>query len=261
MDLELKGRVALVSGAGGGLGSAIALALAREGAWVAACDLDAQALDTVGARLQAAGARFALVPMDLARPEQLGEAVEHITRTLGAVDVLVNNTGGPPPSLASGVAPATWRAQFEQMVLSVLTLTDLVLPGMRERRWGRVITSTSSGVVAPIANLGLSNTLRMSLLGWSKTLSREVAPFGITANVVLPGRIATARIDQLDRARAERENRPVEDIVRDSTASIPAGRYGRPEEYGAVVAFLASAQAAYLNGSVVRVDGGLIPCI
>jgi len=98
-------------------------------------------------------------------------------------------------------------------------------------------------------------------VGWSKTLSREVAPCGITANVVLPGRIATARIDQLDRARAERESRPVEAVVRDSTASIPAGRYGRPEEYGATVAFLASEQASYINGSVIRVDGGLIPSI
>lgn len=261
MDLGLNGKVALVSGAGGGLGSAIAGALAREGAWVAACDRDPQALDAVGAQLQAQGARFALVPMDLSQPEQLGTAVAQIERALGSVDVLVNNTGGPPPSAASGIAPDTWRSQFEQMVLSVVTLTDLVLPGMRERGWGRVVTSTSSGVVAPIPNLGLSNALRMSLLGWSKTLSREVAPFGITANVVLPGRIATARIDQLDRARAEREGRPVQEVVRESTASIPTGRYGRPEEYGAVVAFLASAQASYLNGSVVRVDGGLIPSI
>ena len=144
---------------------------------------------------------------------------------------------------------------------SLISLTDHVLPGMRERGWGRVVTSTSSGVVAPIPNLGLSNALRSSLVGWSKTLSREVGPFGITANVILPGRIATARIPQLDVAKAAREGRAVDDVVAESTKSIPLQRYGTPEEYAGVVAFLASERASYINGSVVRVDGGMIPSI
>jgi 3-oxoacyl-[acyl-carrier protein] reductase len=147
------------------------------------------------------------------------------------------------------------------MVLSVIAITDRVLPGMRERRWGRVITSTSSGVVAPIPNLGISNALRLSLVGWSKTLAREVARDGITANIVLPGRIATDRIRFLDEAKAKREGRPVEEVAAESTSSIPVGRYGRPEEYGDVVAFLASERASYLTGSVIRVDGGLIASI
>jgi len=132
---------------------------------------------------------------------------------------------------------------------------------MRERRWGRIITSTSSGVVAPISNLGISNALRLALVGWSKTLAREVGRDGVTANIILPGRIATDRIRFLDVTKAEREGRAVEDVMAESTDSIPLGRYGRPEEYGDVVAFIASERAAYLTGSVIRVDGGLIPSI
>jgi len=129
---------------------------------------------------------------------------------------------------------------------------------MRERRFGRIVTSTSSGVVAPIPNLGLSNALRLSLVGWSKTLAREVGHDGITCNVVLPGRVATSRIRFLDEQKAQREGRPVADVTAESTASIPVGRYGDPQEYADVVAFLASRNAAYVTGSVVRVDGGLL---
>ena len=147
------------------------------------------------------------------------------------------------------------------MVLSVIALTDRVLPSMRQRKWGRIITSTSSGVVAPIPNLGISNALRLSLVGWSKTLAREVGGDGITTNIVLPGRIATPRITFLDEQKARREGRAVEEIAAESVASIPVGRYGRPEEYADVVAFLASERAAYVTGSVIRIDGGLIASI
>jgi 3-oxoacyl-[acyl-carrier protein] reductase len=147
------------------------------------------------------------------------------------------------------------------MVLSVIAITDRVLPQMRARKWGRIVTSTSSGVVAPIPNLGISNALRLSLVGWSKTLAREVGRDGITVNIVLPGRIATGRITFLDEQKAKRENRSIDDIVTESTGNIPLGRYGRPEEYGNVVTFLASEPASYLTGSVIRVDGGMIQSI
>jgi 3-oxoacyl-[acyl-carrier protein] reductase len=179
----------------------------------------------------------------------------------GAVDVLINNTGGPPPTPATVQDPTLWSKSFHSMVLSVIAITDRVLAGMRSKKWGRIITSTSSGVVAPIPNLGISNALRLSLVGWSKTLAREVGRDGITANIVLPGRVATARIAFLDEQKAKREGRSLEDVAEESTASIPLGRYGKPEEYADVVAFLASERASYVTGSVIRIDGGLIASI
>jgi len=140
-------------------------------------------------------------------------------------------------------------------------LTDLVLPAMRRAGWGRIITSTSSGVVCPIPNLAISNALRSALIGWSKTLANEVAGDGVTVNIVAPGRIATERIASLDRSRAERENRPVAEVAAASAASIPAGRYGQVEEYGDVVTFLASRRASFVNGSIIRDDGGMIPSV
>ncbi len=195
---------------------------------------------------------------DLSDLTQIDGHISKIERELGPVDILVNNSGGPPPTTASGQDPALWSKHFQAMVLSVIATTDRVLPNMRARHWGRIITSASSGVVAPIPNLAISNALRLSLVGWSKTLAREVAKDGITANIILPGRIATDRIKFLDEAKAKREGRNLEQVLEESTASIPAGRFGKPEEYGDVVAFLASERAAYITGSVVRVDGGMI---
>ncbi len=257
MDLDLKERTALVFGGGGGLGGAIARALSAEGAKVAVADID----ESAAAKTAQGLGRAIAIGWDIA---DLAAAPEHLRRIeaeLAPVDILINNTGGPPPTPASGQAPELWSKHFDQMVRSVIGVTDLVLPGMRERKWGRVITSTSSGVVAPIPNLGISNALRLALVGWSKTLAREVGRDGITANIVLPGRIATNRIVFLDEQKAARENRPVADVTAESTASIPVGRYGDPREYGDTVAFLASPRASYITGSVIRIDGGLIPSI
>ena len=181
-------------------------------------------------------------PLRMAKQLQSGgdlalidENLSNIEARYGHVDILVNNTGGPPPP-ASGQATAAWSKFFQSMVLSVIGLTDRVLPGMLAAGWGRIVTSTSSGVVAPIPNLGLSNSLRMALVGWSKTLAREVWRDGITSNIILPGRIATPRISFLDEQKAKREGRSVEDVSAESTASIPVGRYGKPQEYADAVA-------------------------
>jgi 3-oxoacyl-[acyl-carrier protein] reductase len=261
MDFGLKGKTALVLGGGGGLGRAISKALSGEGANVAVADIDSDAMAGTESALAAIGSKSVGLVWDISDLSQIEAHISKIESELGAVDILVNNTGGPPPAPASGQDPALWSKHFQAMVVSVIAITDRVLPNMRERHWGRVITSTSSGVVAPIPNLGISNALRLSLVGWSKTLAREVGKDGITANIILPGRIATERIKFLDEAKAKREGRSVEDVSAESTSSIPLGRYGKPEEYGDVVTFLASERAAYINGSVIRVDGGLIASI
>lgn len=261
MELGLQGKTALVLGAGGGLGGAIAEALAAEGARIAAADIDEAALKARCESIRAAGGKAFELLWDIADRNVIAGNIAAIEAELGPVEVLINNTGGPPPTPAAGQPPETWQAYFNSMVLSVIAITDAVLPGMQARGWGRIITSTSSGVVAPIPNLAISNALRLSLVGWSKTLAREVARHGVTCNIVLPGRIATPRITYLDQRRAEREGRKLEEVMAESTASIPVGRYGEPAEYGAVVAFLASARASYITGSVIRVDGGLIASI
>lgn len=261
MDFGIRNKTALVLAGGGGLGRAIAKALAGEGAQVAVAGLHASSSDATVSILAGMGAKAISLVWDLADLSVIDGNVARIESELGPVDILVNNTGGPPPTPAAGQDPALWSKQFQAMVLSVIATTDRVLPGMRERHWGRIITSTSSGMIAPIPNLGLSNALRISLAGWSKTLAREVAPDGITANVIAPGRIATDRLRFLDETRAQREGRSVEEIAAENKRAIPAGRYGTPEEYGDVVAFLASERAAYITGSVIRVDGGMIPSI
>ncbi|MEH0833000.1 SDR family oxidoreductase [Pectobacterium cacticida] len=261
MDLMIEGKTALVCGAGSGLGRAIAQALAAEGVHVAVTGRNEEKLMETVALITQAGGKARAWRLDLANPQTFDAVLAEIRQYLGAITILVNNSGGPAPSGASGVEPIVWQQQFSAMVSSLIQLTDKVLPDMRAEGWGRIITSTSSGVVTPIANLGVSNTLRMALVGWSKTLAAEVAASGITANVLVPGRIATDRVGQLDTARAKREGVSVETVRRNSQQTIPVGRYGRPEEYGAAAAFLASQQASFITGSVLRVDGGMIPSL
>lgn len=261
MNLGLESKCALVMGGGSGLGAAVARALAAEGAHVAVAGRTPEPLEATVETIARDGGRAEAFALDLSDLESFPGMLGRVREAFGEVTILFNNSGGPPPAAAAAVDADLWSQQFRAMVLGVIHLTDLVIPDMQARGWGRIITNTSSGIVAPIPNLAISNSLRASLLGWSKTLAAEVGRDGITVNVVLPGRVATRRVRALDEFRAKREGISVEEAERASAATIPVGRYGRPEEYGAAVAFLASEAASYITGSTLRVDGGLIPAI
>jgi len=259
MDLGLSGKKALVLASSKGLGLGIATRLCEEGADVLLCGRSEDRLRVAASDLTARGpGTAAYVVADLTDPSSAAALHEAATSKLGTVDVLINNTGGPPPGGVEAQPLETWSAQFEAMVLRVIDITGRCLPGMRERGWGRVLTVASSGVVQPIPNLALSNTLRSALVGWSKSLSSEVARDGITVNILAPGRIHTERTDELDRAAATRAGKTVEEVMAAARATIPAGRYGRVDEFASVAAFLVSEPASYVTGGVVRCDGGLI---
>jgi 3-oxoacyl-[acyl-carrier protein] reductase len=260
MDLGLAGKRALVLSSSRGLGRGIAESLAAEGANVLMTARSADQLQAAVDAINAHGAgRAHAFAGDLKQDvEKIYQAVQE---TLGGVDILIANTGGPPARTALAAKPEDWLPQFEAMVIPVITLAGLVLPGMRERGFGRIVTVASSGVVQPIPNLVISNALRSSLVGWSKTLASEVAKDGITVNLILPGRIETDRTGELDRANAKTQGKTVEEISAAARAQIPAGRYGRVQEFADVACFLASERASYVTGGLIRVDGGAIRAI
>ena len=261
MDLGISGKVALVTGGSAGLGRAVALALAREGVHLAvSARREKDLMETVALVRDAGGSATPLI-WDLSDPSLLDEMISSIERTVGPIDILFNNTGGPPPGAAAGHPRTAWTAQFEALVTPSIAVTDRVLPGMRARRWGRIITNASTGVIAPIPNLAFSNSLRSALVGWSKTLAREVAGDGVTVNIVAPGRFDTDRVRSVDALRAQQSGLTPEAVTKASLAAIPASRLGDPAEFGATVAYLSSQHAAYITGSVVRVDGGVIASV
>ena len=259
MDLGLRGRRALVMGASKGLGRAVAEALAREGATLAVSGRDAGRLAPVCDALRGLGAA-AVSPLvaDVADGATMDTLADAAVAAMGGVDVLVLNHGGPPPGTATDLTDALLRAWMEQIVLSPVRLANRLLPAMRERRWGRIIAVGSSGMIQPIPNLALSNVLRAAIVGWTKTLSEEVAADGVTVNVLAPGAIATDRLLETAHALAGKSGRPLEEVMAERAKTIPARRTGEPREFGAMGAFLASDAASYVTGTVTRVDGGMV---
>jgi 3-oxoacyl-[acyl-carrier protein] reductase len=248
VDLGIDGRVALVMGASQGLGRAVAASLAREGARVALSSRSAEGLEEARAEIGEGAATFVADTTDLDRLAALPGEVE---AALGPVEILVLNTGGPPPGGALDHDVDEWERAYRSLVLAPRILASGVVPGMRERGWGRIVNVGSTTTREPNPVLNLSNSHRMAAVGFLKTLSGEVAADGITVNTIATGRFATERLAQL-------AGGSIEEVERAAGAEIPAGRLGRPEEFGDLVAYLCSERAAYITGAVIPIDGGLL---
>ncbi|MGA8745276.1 MAG: SDR family oxidoreductase [Solirubrobacterales bacterium] len=247
MELGLEGRLALVMGASRGLGRAVAIALAREGARVAIASRSAERLEETRGAI---GDRATAFPADASDLERMAALPSEVSEALGPIEILITNTGGPPFGGALDHELEDWERAYRSLVLAPRVLLGAVVPGMRERGWGRIVNVGSSSTREPIPGLNLSNAHRMAAVGFLKTLSRELASDGITVNTVATGRFATERL-----ADAAGSLDGAEEAAR---SEIPAARLGRPEEYGDLVAFLCSERAAYITGTVIPIDGGLL---
>jgi 3-oxoacyl-[acyl-carrier protein] reductase len=257
VELGLRGRVALVGGSSRGLGRAIAEELAREGAALALCARGeaalAQARDAIA---RGAGVRVSASSADLSRPDEARRVVEDAIREHGRLDVLVTNAGGPPSGPFESHALATWQATLQLTLLAVVEMVRAALPGMKERRYGRILNVTSVAVKQPIDGLVLSNSVRAGVTGLARTLANETAAFGITVNNLMPGYTRTERLDELSQAIAAREGGSVAQVEARWVAETPARRLGDPRELAALAAFLASERAGYITGQSIAVDGG-----
>ena len=250
MDYKLNGKTALVLGASRGLGAAISLMLAKEGVKVTSVARNTSSIEEWSKN-------FSIVPFksDLTDTNSLGNLISFLSDK--HIDILVNNCGGPIAGPANGQKIEVWEKAFKSMASPMFSITNELLPKMVSNKWGRIITIGSSGIEQPIPNLALSNGIRGAIAGWSKSLANEVAGDGVTVNMVLPGRISTDRLRELDEGKAKRTGMSLEEVEKDAKSTIPAGRYGKPEEFASVVTFLASDSASYITGSMIRVDGGL----
>ena len=258
MNLELKGRAALVNGASSGIGEAVARALAAEGVNLILCARNGEKL---AAKAAAIAAEFGVqaVPhaADVAAEDAAAGAVGEALARFGRLDILLNNGGGPPAGRFDTLNESQWKDAADLLLMSAVRFTRAALPAMKAAHWGRILNVSSVSVKAPIDNLMLSNSLRAAVIGFAKTLSTEVAPYGITVNNLLPGRIHTPRLDYLAEQNAKNGG-TAQQVFEGWVSEIPMGRLGEPQEVGALAAFLASPLAGYLTGQSIAVDGGLL---
>lgn len=259
MEFGLEGRVALVAAASKGLGRAIADELAAEGCHLVLCARGAEALEEARSSIEAAtGRQVAALPTDVAKADQVEALVGFAMETFGRVDILVTNGGGPPPGTFDDHGLEAWRAGSAVTLESVVSLIKGVLPGMRERGWGRILNVTSIAVKQPVDGLMLSNSLRAAVTGLARTLANEVAAEGITVNNLMPGYTRTERLEELAGHLASVRGIPEEEAYAGWKAQVPAARIGEPREFAALAAFLASERASYITGQSIAVDGGWI---
>lgn len=262
MNLEYEGEVALIAASSKGLGRATAHAIAAEGASVMLTSRDGAALENTATEIgSATGTKVSYEPADLTRAEDISRLLEKTREQLGPASVLVTNSGGPPAGGFDNLDDAAWQGAFELNLMSAVRLIRETLPQMRERGYGRIVNLTSSSIQQPIDGLLLSNVFRVGVLGLSKSLSVELASDGILVNTLGPGRIHTDRVDSLDQGRADREGTTREDVSRKSETTIPLGRYGKPQEFAQVAAFLASPANTYVTGQALLADGGMVKAI
>jgi 3-oxoacyl-[acyl-carrier protein] reductase len=260
MDLGLTGKVAMVGGASRGLGFAVARALVAEGAQVSIASRDAARIDAAAKALRehAPGAQVLAVPADLRTAAEITAWHEATIERFGGLDMLFVNTGGPPPGPALGFDDQAWQSAVDLLLLSAVRMVRLAVPVMSARGGGSILVATSSAVKEPIANLALSNVVRTSVAALVKTLANELAPQRIRVNNLVPGRIDTDRVRELDEGRAQAAGIPLDEQRRRMEATIPLGRYGAPDEFGKAAAFLLSDASAYTTGAFLQVDGGMI---
>lgn len=259
MDLGLQGKVALVQASSRGLGRAIATELAAGGAKVMVSSRDEEVLARAAGEIrEATGAEVDHCLTDLTRAEDIENLVRRTAERFGGVDVLVTNTGGPPAGNFGDFEDKDWTAAFDLILLSLIRAVRETLPHMRERGGGRIVNVASSSIKQPIEGLILSNTFRAGIVGLAKSLSAELAPDGILVNTIGPGRISTERSAAIDAKNAEARGIPVEEVREKIESSIPLGRYGTPEEFAKVAAFLASPANSYVTGQAILVDGGMV---
>ncbi len=257
MKLGLDGRVALVAASSRGLGRAIAEELAAEGVRLAMCARGEADLRSAAEEIERShGVEVLAIPADLGDATEAGAVADAALERFARVDILVNNAGGPPAGGFEDHELDAWRAAVRLNLESAIVLTRAVLPGMKERRWGRIVNVTSVSVKEPIDGLILSNSVRAAVTGFARTLANEVAPFGITVNNALPGYTRTDRLVELARSASGQRGIGPDEVEAEWTRAIPMGRLGRPAEFAALVAFLASERASYITGCSIPVDGG-----
>lgn len=256
MTRDLDGLRAVVAGSSQGIGRACAEEFARRGASVGLLARDGEALEAVRGGLSGAG--HDVLVADFSRPDEVQEVASRYAAERGTVHVLLNNTGGPPPGPLLDASPDDFLAAFRAHLLCNHLLARTFVPGMKRARYGRILNVISTSVRQPIPGLGVSNTIRGAVASWAKTLAGELGPFGITVNNLLPGYTRTGRLEALVARRAQASGIPPEEVLRSLEKEVPAGRLGEPRELAAFAAFLASPEAAYVNGASIPVDGGRI---